>query len=86
MNKFTHQIDYTLTNLFYRMSFLVLKVQKIRYQFAGTIFMKKILMMSTNEIQEQKKKLELKEEIVCYGELHADVFTRDKLLLPNVNV
>ena len=33
MNKYTHQTDYTLTNLS-RMSFLVLKVQKIQYQFA----------------------------------------------------
>ena len=39
-----------------------------------------------DEAFQERKKVGLKEEIVCYGRLHADVFTCDKLLLPNVNV
>ena len=57
-NNITHQLDNTLTNLFYRMSFLVLKVQKIQYQFAKAILMKKIHMMLTMKLSRNGKKFD----------------------------
>ena len=39
-----------------------------------------------DEAFKERKKTGTQEEINCYGRLHADIFTCDRLLLPNVNV
>ena len=39
-----------------------------------------------DEAFKERKKTGTQEEINCYGRLHADIFTCDKLLLPIVNV